>query len=183
MEIKTCEQYVLRELLNAQDEVCLLKKEVEELKAPKEKEEINTDKGQIFYCNDTWGYYYRIEITNYYNYNDILKENNKTPQFLQTVLDSDDALREWKEMSSKGSYFTRNVGELQCCTYHYLFTWQDNAAVLCLSDSYMSNKFSFYEIDNKRCFLDKDLAEKTLKQNILDEVQAYFKYEHDKKFE
>ena len=182
MEIKTCEEYVLKELQDVQNENLLLKKELKELKEPKEKEEINVDKGEVFYCNDTWGYYYVVEYENYYNYNEVLKANNKTPDFLREAISSEVDLFRWMDMTSKESYFTRRIGRVCDCTYHYLFTWQDNVAVLCLNDSYMNSKFSFCEIDNNRNFLDKGVAKDTLKQKVLDEIEKYFTYEHDKKF-
>lgn len=176
MEIKTCEQYVVSSLMEALDKVEELTAEVADLKG----QLVQKENGPTVV--DTTGVYYRLDIMNTYKYNETLKSNNKTPEWLRTVLTDDAALDEWLNMKTGSGWCTYDVSEMRSALYNYLFTALGESMVVCV-DFDRDSKFEGHFIDNKVYWLSKDAALEYLKAEVRERVEAYFASDYVKKFE
>lgn len=129
--MKTLEEYVLKQLEEAQDEVKRLKLENDELRRqlgtneqPKEsisEEASNEDKKIVYLVKDKPNYFYSVSILPSYYYEKILEHNKLTPAYLEKVLSGEEDFEEFCKLYS-GDSMSGYVGEVRQCTYDFLIT-------------------------------------------------------------
>lgn len=187
MEIKTCDEYVLNELECAKKELDIVKHENaelrEEIKSLKEKPSENNveelPQTKTYTISEQPNYFYYISAESAYNYNDILNEYNKTPEFLNEALDDEEKFKEFMEMTRPDWHYNK-VGRLEQKVYDKIIkNFYGKVAVI--NTSYNDN-FDFNQIDNETYFLDSELASETLKQRVIRNIKEYFKYKYNEKF-
>ena len=176
-KFKTNEEYILNELYKAQEELQLAKKKIEELENRLKNDNSNEENMQCIYLSDKPYYWYVVSTQSEYNWNKILKDNNKTPKLVEQALTDDKKLKQLCSLKEKDSWRTP-LGKVQERVYNYLFKGRNGVYSVIETgkdSSYM------YDITNKDDnFLNKEEAETRLKEKLLKSIQYYLKNYKDK---
>lgn len=173
MEIKTCEQYVLNELDYFKGVNNSLTDELEEAKRTIEKLTSNNAikfediGGTAYYCDG-------VSVT---YYNDILKNYDLEPSFLEDCLKSSILLEEFMTYSLNSF----RVGEIIFLNYDFKLRYKGLEAVCKIND--LSNKWLNVKcIDNSKYFLDLDRCKEAIKNLVISNIKIYFDMELNKSF-
>ena len=127
--MKTCEEYVLKELQKTQQELQLANKKIEELENPKE--EIVVDR-ECICLSDKPNYCYYVQTTGEYNWNEILKANKLTPKFVEETLNDNDKFLKLCELSNENGWNV--IGKVVRYTYDYLLETRCGNLIVQLND-------------------------------------------------
>ena len=139
--MKTCEEYVLDQLENTKILLKKAEKRIQELEAPKEVEENELKDMQCIYLNDKPNYFYSVNFEGVYNWNKILKQNNKTPKFVEEALND---VKKLCELNENGSY-NWPIGKVTQNIYNYLLKTRNGDCVIVLS----SEDICAYQLDKE----------------------------------
>lgn len=140
--MKTCEEYVLKELQKTQQELQLAHKKIEELETPKE--EVVDDR-KCIYLSDKPNYCYYVQTTGEYNWNKILKENKLTPKFVKETLNDNEKFLKLCNLSNENGW--NAIGKVVRKTYDYLLETICGNLIIQLND--FSKDISTYILDIK----------------------------------
>ena len=181
---KTNEEYVLDILNQTQEELELAKKKIEELEGELKKPvPENEEDMKCIYLSERPNYFYVVSISESYNWNKILKDNNKTPKFIEEALENEKKLKKLFDLKeNKDTWSSYKISEIDERIYNYLFKdRRGNYATITL---WGNNDISFYQVRNS-VFLDKEKAEKYRKEKVIEQAKEYLKrykdkYEEDK---
>ena len=172
--MKTCEEYVLRELEKTKEELYLAKKKIEELETPKE--EAKDTNMKCIYISDKPYYFYNVSTQNVWRWNEILKANKKTPKLVEEALNDD---RKFKELCSlKEDIYHSEIGKVNQKVYNYLLkTRNGEYAIVLTSDSaYMCE----LDQDGTCTYTNEDDAIKCLNEEVKKNIKRYLKDYKDK---
>lgn len=174
---KTNEEFVLDNLYKTQEELELANKKIEELEEQLEKPETEEDM-KCIYLSDKPNYFYVVSVASAYNWNRILKDNKKTPKFVEEALESEKKLKKLFDLKSNESWSTK-ISEVSERIYNYLFKdRRGNYATITL---WGDDDISFYQVRNDT-FLDKERAEEHRKEKVIKTAKEYLK-NYAEKFE
>ncbi len=177
MKFKTSEEYILNELYKTQEELQLANKKIEELQEKSNKDDTNKENMNCIYLSDKPNYWYSYSIQGTYNWNKILKDNKKTPEFIEKALSDDKSLKQLCKLKENDSW----KGELGCINesvYNYLFKGRNG-----LYSVIETNKNSTYMYNispNDKHFLTKEECENAFKEEMIKEINYYLKNYKDK---
>jgi len=172
-EIKTCEEYVLAELERYKNNSLELEEALNE--ALMRIDKLTSSKsiklsdvgGTAYYCDG-------ISVT---YYNDILKNYNLEPSFLEDCLKSSILLEEFMSYSLNSF----RVGEVIFLNYDFKLLYNDLEAVCKINDA--NNKWLKVKcIDNSKYFLDLNLCKEAIKNLVISNIKIYFDMGLDKSF-
>ena len=169
---KTNEEYVLDNLYKTQEELETANKKIEQLeeqlKTPQNEEEMN-----CIYLSDKPYYFYVVETTGAWKWNKILKDNKKTPKFVEQALENDNKLKKLYELEEKSNDFCKSkISEVDERIYNYLF--KDRRGCYATITLWGNDSISLYEIKND-VFLDKENAENRRKEKVINIAKEYLK--------
>lgn len=187
MEIKTTEEYVLNELYNTREELALAKKHIEELEEKLEARTIEETpieelpKQKTYIVSEQPNYYYYYNYCRQYDINTLLKKNNKTPEFLRQVLESEEAYIEYCGLQASQNYSSYVGGEIVQRTYDMLIVNYYNKISVIYTDYAKCNEMR--NIDDCDYFLDDTKAKQALKAKVYETINDYFRLKYDEKFE
>ena len=175
-KFKTNEEYILNELYKTQEELQLANKKItdleEQLKTPAREEDMN-----CIYLSEKPYYWYTFNIQGTYNWNKILKDNNKNPKLVEKALTDDKALKQLCKLKEKDSWRTE-LGYVNERIYNYLFKGRNglySVIETTKEHSYMHNISS-----SDRNYLTKEEAEEKFKEEMIKEINYYLKHYKDK---
>lgn len=184
----TLEQYILKQLTDTQDELNVVKQENKELKEKLSKRKVeelqleDLPNSKTITISESPNYYYDLVAASGSTINDLLKDNNKTPDFLKQVLEDEESYNEYLDLKSDQGYYHLDAcgGEIRRNVYDYLLI------------NYYGKKhviFSTYKewddircIDNETCFLDYEKAKEGLKKLVFENIKQYFRCKYDEYF-
>jgi hypothetical protein len=175
-KFKTNEEYILNELYKAQEELQLANKKIEELEEqlrnPRTDEDMN-----CIYLSDKPNYWYHIDTTGVYNWNKILKDNNKKPEFVEEALKDEKKLLKLCSLKEKtSSWSPYQIGTLDERLYNYLFKDRKGRySIITLTDAHTY----FYECSDTT-FLHKEEAQAQLLEEVRKNAERYLKDYKDK---
>lgn len=171
-KFKTSEEYVLNELNKTQEELYLANKRIEELEKRLKSDDTSEENMNCIYLSDKPNYWYTFSIQGVYNWNKILKDNNKTPEFVEKALTDDETFKMLCELKENDSWHSE-VGEVRESVYNYLFKGRNGLYSVIITDktsSYM------YDVSNSdRNFLSKEECENKFKEEMIKEINYYLK--------
>ncbi len=175
--MKTCEEYVLKELEKTKQELSLANKKIEELETPKVDSTEDIKDMQCIYLSDKPNYYYNVSTQSVWNWNKILKKNKKTPKFVEEALTDDDKFKELCDL--KDEYLSK-IGEVSQRTYNYLLKTRNGDCIITLS----SDDIYLYELDKKgyHTFSKEEDAIKCRDDEVRKNINCYLE-EYKNKFE
>lgn len=186
MEIKTCEEYVIREFENAKEMISALLERNKELTEKLEQRSIEElpeeelPKSKTYTISEQPNWYYSFYCASYGDINIVLQKNNKTPEFLKKVLENDEAYEEYIKLHSDSGYNTYYGGDLRRSEYVFLFVnFYGKTSVI--YDSYDKTS-GIVNIDNKNYFLDIEKAKEKMKEVVFEKINDYFRYKYNEKF-
>lgn len=171
-KFKTNEEYILNELYTTQEELYLANKKIEELEKKLESDDTNEENMNCIYLSDKPNYWYSYSIQDTYNWNKILKDNKKTPEFVEKALTDDKIFKRLCELKGNDSWRSK-VGEVNEHVYNYLFKGRNG-----LYSVIITNKTSsyMYDISNSNVnFLSKEECENKFKEEMIKEINYYLK--------
>lgn len=152
--MRTCEEYVLGQLETTKTLLKKAEKRIQELEAPKEVEENELKDMKCIYLSDKPNYFYNVNFENVYEWNKVLKKNNKTPQFVEETLKDEKKFKELCELSNKESY-RWPIGKVTQDIYNYLLKTRNGDCAIVLSDeniyAYQLNKegYSYFSTEEQ----------------------------------
>lgn len=183
--MKTLEEYFLKQLDDTKNELELVKKENEELKEKLENRKLDElpekdlPKSKTITISEQPNYYFVIHCENYYYWNEYLKKANKTPEWLLTVKNDEQAYEEFCNIpvswGMKMASVKREVYDI------LLVNFYKKKSVLFTEKNGLYRNF-IYNIDNEEYFLDEELAKNKLKKEIFDKIDSYFNGKYNEKF-
>ena len=170
---KTNEEFVLDNLYKAQEQLELANKKIEELEEQLKKPENDTEMNCI-YLSDKPNYFYCVEISSAYNWNKILKDNKKTPKFVEEALTDEKKLKKLFELEEKrDSWCSYKISKVDERIYNYLF--KDRRGYYAVITLWGDDDMGFYQIRNQN-FLDKERAEQYRKEKVISTANEYLKH-------
>lgn len=176
-KFKTNEEYILSELYKTQEELQLANKKVEELEEKLKKTSANEENMNCIYLSEKPYYWYTFNIQGTYNWNKILKDNNKTPKLVEKALTDDKALKQLCNLKEKDSWRS----ELACINeriYNYLFKGRNGLYSVIETNK---NHSYMYDISSSdRNFLTKEECEQKFKETMIKEINYYLNNYKDK---
>lgn len=173
--MKTCEEYVLKELQKTQQELQLANKKIEELENPKE--EIVVDR-ECIYLSDKPNYCYYVQTTGEYNWNEILKANKLTPKFVEETLNDNDKFLKLCELSNENGWNV--IGKVVRYTYDYLLETRCGNLIVQLNDFSKDISTSILDIKNGNYYSTEEKAIEYRNNKIKGGIEYYLKYYADK---
>ena len=173
--MKTCEEYVLKELQKTQQELQLANKKIEELENPKE--EIVVDR-ECIYLSDKPNYCYYVQTTGEYNWNEILKANKLTPKFVEETLNDNDKFLKLCELSNENGWNV--IGKVVRYTYDYLLETRCGNLIVQLNDFSKDISTSILDIKNGNYYSTEEKAIEYRNNKIKGNIKYYLKYYADK---
>lgn len=173
--MKTCEEYVLKELQKTQQELQLANKKIEELENPKE--EIVVDR-ECIYLSDKPNYCYYVQTTGEYNWNKILKANKLTPKFVEETLNDNDKFLKLCELSNENGWNV--IGKVVRYTYDYLLETRCGNLIVQLNDFSKDISTSILDIKNGNYYSTEEKAIEYRNNKIKGNIKCYLKYYADK---
>lgn len=172
--MKTCEEYVLRELEKTRQELQLANKKIEELEIPKEEV---IDK-KIIYLSDKPNYYYSVKYSSEYNWNKILKDNKLTSKFVEEALNDNDKFLKLCELSNENGWNV--IGRVVRNTYDYLLETRNGKLAIEVND-YSGNINTFrLDIENGNCYSNEEDAIEYRNKKVKACIEYYLKNYADK---
>lgn len=188
--MKTLEEYVLKQLEEAQNEVKRLKLENDELRRqldtndqPKEsvsEEAGNEDKKIVYLVKDKPNYFYSVSILPSYYYEKILDHNNLTPAYLEKVMSGEEDFEEFCKLYS-GDAMSGYVGEVRQCTYDFLITnyYGKTGAI---SSDYEKRPYLYNIDDGYGNFLTDAEARECRDKRVRNQLRDFFNCHYDQKW-
>lgn len=170
--MKTCEEFVLKELEKVKQELKLANKKIEELESPKED---SVEDMQCIYLSDKPNYYYSVSTQGAWNWNKILKKNNKTPKLVEEALTDDEKFKELCNLTEDSYY--QKIGEVNQQIYNYLLKTRNGDCVIVLgSGTYL------YELDKDgfHNFSKEEMAIKCRDDEVRKNIKYYLENYKDK---
>lgn len=169
---KTNEELVLDTLYQTQTELHLANKKIEELEQQLKKPQTVEDMNCI-YLSDRPNYFYNVEVASSYNWNKILKDNKKTPKFVEEAIKDEKKLKKLFDLKeNKDTWSAYKISKVDERIYNYLFKERrGNYACITL---WGDDDIGFYQIRNN-CFLDKEQAEEYRKEKVIEMAKYYLK--------
>lgn len=175
-KFKTNEEYILNELYKTQDELVLANKKIEELeeqlKAPNNKEDM-----KCIYLSDKPYYWYNVDVRGEYDWNKILKDNNKTPELVEKALTDDKALKQLCKLKEKDGWYSE-IGRVQERIYNYLLKGRNG--IYSVIETTERNTSLYVISDEYKHYLVKEEAEEKLKEMMIKSINYYLEHYKDK---
>ena len=174
-EIRTAEEYVLAELERKELELEEYKKKLKEAEdklvelATKDVRDDLRD-ARCIYLNDKPNTFFVVNTTGLYNWDKILKHNDKDIEFVKKALEDNDTKRELFGLSYDGFA----ICDISKHYYDYLLVdcfGRDNA--ICISGNLNYGGNYMYEINGKSCFHTYEEAEEYMFNEINDVINNY----------
>ena len=112
----TLEQYILKQLTDTQDELNVVKQENKELKEKLSKRKVeelqleDLPNSKTITISESPNYYYDLVAASGSTINDLLKDNNKTPDFLKQVLEDEESYNEYLYRQGRRQARRQDVG-------------------------------------------------------------------------
>ena len=176
-KVKTSEEYILNELYKTQEELYLANKKIEELEEELKNDDTNEENMNCIYLSDKLNYWYSYNLQSAWNWNKILKQNKKTPEFVEEALTDNETLQQLCELEENDSWRSK-LGEVRENVYNYLFKGRNG-----LYSVITTNKNSTYMYgisnDNKN-YLTKQECEEVFKKAMIKEINYYLENYKDK---
>lgn len=176
-ELKTNEEYILNELYKAKEELQLANKKIEELEEKLKNDDTNEENMNCIYLSEKPYYWYTFNIRGTYDWNKILKENNKTPKLVEKALTDDKALKQLCNLKEKDGWRSE-LGGINERIYNYLFKGRNG-----LYSVIETNKDRSYMYDissSDRNYLTREECEEKFKEEMIKEINYYLKNYKDK---
>ncbi len=179
--MKTCEEYILKELETVKQELKLANKKIEELENLKndviEHEKVIDDR-KCIYLSDTPKYCYCVNIAGEYYWNQVLKENELTPEFVEEALVDEKKFLKLCDLKHENGYEV--IGKVTQVTYDYLLeTRCGNLAIKV--DDYSGDISTFVlDLENGNYYSNEENAIKYRNDKVRNSVKNYLKYYADK---
>lgn len=177
--MRTCEEYVLNQLKVTKELLKTAEKRIQELENLKETQKNEIEDIQCIYLSDKPNYFYNVNFENVYKWNEVLKKNNKTPQFVEEALEDEKKFKELCELYDNTSY-RWPIGKVTQDIYNYLLKTRNGDCAIVLSGddigSYQLDKegYSYFSTEKQAV----EYRDKTVKKNI----EHYLKF-YKEKFE
>lgn len=175
-KFKTNEEYILNELYKTQEELMLANKKIneleEQLKTPSNEEDMN-----CIYLSDKPYYWYSVDVRSEYNWNKILKDNNKTPKLVEKALTDDKALKQLCKLKEKDSWYSE-IGRVKERMYNYLLKGRNG--IYSVIETSNDNTYLYNISDENDNYLIKEEAEEKLKEKMIKSINYYLKHYKDK---
>lgn len=177
--MKTCEEYVLKELKKTKQELQLANKKIEELETPKletPKEEVIDRK--CIYLSDKPNYYYNVKNSGEYYWNKILKDNKLTPKFVEEALNDNDKFLKLCELSNENGWNV--IGRVIRNTYDYLLETRCGKLAIEIND-YSENINTYrLDIENGIYYSNEEDAIEYRNKKVKNSIEYYLKNYADK---
>lgn len=171
-KFKTNEEYILNELYKTQEELLLANKKIEELEEKLKNDDTSEENMNCIYLSDKPNYWYSFNIQGTYNWNKILKENNRTPKLVEKALTDDKALKQLCNLKEKGSWRS----ELGCINeniYNYLFKGRNG--LYSVIETNRSGSYMYEISSSDRNYLTREECEQKFKEEMIKEINYYLK--------
>lgn len=169
-KVKTSEEYILNELYKTQEELYLANKKIEELEENLRNDDTNEENMNCIYLSDKPNYWYSYSLQSAWNWNKILKQNKKIPEFVEKALTDDKTLKQLCKLEGNDSWRSK-IGEVRENVYNYLFKGRNGLYYVIITDrdrTYMHN------ISNSdRNYLTKQECEEAFKKAMIEEINCY----------
>lgn len=172
---KTNEEYVLDNLYQTQQELELANKRIKELEEQLAKPQNNDEDMNCIWLSEKPNYFYCVEVASSYNWNKILKDNKKTPKFVEEALKDEKKLNRLFDLKENkdNSWCAYHISKVDERIYNYLFKERrGNYACITL---WGDDDIGLYQIRNQN-FLDKEQAEEYRKEKVIETAQYYLKH-------
>lgn len=186
--MKTLDEYVLNELENTKNELALVRKVNEELKAKidemlnkqtlDEVAEEDLPKSKVYTVSEQPNFYYSVHYEDDYYLNDLLKKYNKTPEYLKRVLNGEEDFEEYCKLKGK---YGDDVGKVEQSTYDFLMVNFYGNKALFYTD--YNKQIGIIHLDNQQYFLSPEKAKERMETMVKQQIKDYFAYKRDEKFE
>lgn len=176
-KFKTNEEYILNELYKAQEELYLANKKIEELKEKLKNDDTTEEDMNCIYLSDKPNYWYSYNLQSAWNWNKILKQNKKTPEFVEKALTDNETLKQLCELEEDDSWRNK-IGEVIEDVYNYLFKGRNGLYSVITTNQ---NSSYMYNISNNdRNYLTKQECEEAFKKAMIKEINYYLANYKDK---
>lgn len=174
---KTNEEYVLDNLYKTQEKLEIAEEKIKQLEEQLKKPE-NDNKMNCIYLSDKPNYFYIVEMSSEYHWNKILKDNKKTPKFVEEALEDDKKLKKlFSLIENSDTWSAYKISKIEERIYNYLFKdRRGNYATITL---WGDNEINLYQIRNN-VFLNKENAEEYRKEEVIKKAKYYLKNYADK---
>lgn len=186
--MKTLDEYVLNELENTKNELALVRKVNEELKAKIDEmlnkqtiddiAEEDLPKSKVYTVSEQPNFYYSVHYEDDYYLNDLLKKYNKTPEYLKRVLNGEEDFEEYCNL--KGKYGDA-VGKVEQSTYDFLMVNFYGNKALFYTD--YNKQIGIINLNNSQYFLSPEKAKEYMVEKVKQQIKEYFACKRDEKFE
>lgn len=176
---KSSEEFVLDNLYKVQEELELANKKIEELeeqlKQPESEEKMN-----CIYLSDKPNYFYVVNVSSAYDWNKILKDNKKTPKFVEEALENKNKLKKLYTLKENSdSWCASTISTIDERIYNYLF--KDRRGCYAAITLWGDDDINLYQIGN-HVFLDKEKSERHREEQVISTAKEYLK-NYAKRFE
>lgn len=172
--MKTCEEYVLKELQKTQQELQLANKKIEELETSKEEA---IDK-KCIYLSDKPNYCYYVQTVSEYKWNEILKDNKLTPKFVEKALNNNDKFLKLCELSNEDGWNV--IGKVIRYTYNYLLETRCGNLIVQLDDFSKDIGTYILDIKNGSYYSTEEKAIEYRNKKVKANIEYYLKNYADK---
>lgn len=176
-KFKNNEEYILNELYKTQEELQIANKKIQELEEQLKKDDINEENMNCIYLSEKPYYWYTFNIQGTYNWNKILKDNNKTPKLVEKALTDDKALKQLCNLKEKDSWGSELAG-INERIYNYLFKGRNGLYSVIVTNKDRSYMYDISSSD--RNYLTKEECEEKFKKEMIKEINYYLKNYKDK---
>ena len=176
-KVKTNEEYILNELYKTQEELYLANKKIEELEEKLKNDDTNEENMNCIYLSDKPNYWYSYHLQSAWNWNKILKQNKKIPEFVEKALTDDKTLKQLCKLEENDSWRSK-IGEVRENVYNYLFKGRNGLYSVITTnqnDTYMHNISN-----NDKAYLTKQECEEAFKKAMIKEINYYLEDYKDK---
>jgi hypothetical protein len=177
MKFKTSEEYILNELYKTQEELYLANKKIKELQEKSNKDDTNEENMNCIYLSDKPNYWYSYSIQGTYNWNKILKDNKKTPDFVEKALSNDKSLKQLCKLKENDSWRSE-LGCINESVYNYLFKGRNG--LYSVIETNKNSTYMYSISSNDKHFLTKEECENAFKEEMIKEINYYLKNYKDK---
>lgn len=173
--MKTCEEYVLKQLQITQEHLKQAEAKIKELEMPKV-ETLEEKDMNCIYLSDKPNYFYSVNTRYEWDWNDILRKNKKTPKFVEDALTDENKFR--KLCSLKKENYSSAIGEVRQNIYNYLLKTRSGDCVIVLS----SDNIYSYQLDKKEYsnFSKEEDAIKYRDEKVRKSINLYLQNYKDK---
>lgn len=173
MEFKTCEEYVLTKLAEAEEKVTELEYKISWLEQEIITRDAEEENKENIVRDTRAGVYYWWSVAKQYEYGKLLEKYGWTKEDLQKCLEDFEKLKEFGNLEFSDSWRNRKVAELSSSSHCGVIKFNGATAVLTYNNTWTGEReLSIWNI-GKHYFLQEGLCENSMYNELEKEIKQY----------